>query len=86
VRGCASHKRSRDLGRTLPAADELGLDSTTVVCAGALDQACGAIGGENVAPGGFSENTGAARGDLVHPKDSAGADAIAVVACRARDR
>ena len=49
------------VGRILPAvADELGLDSTTVVCAGALDQACGAIGGGNVAPGGFSENTGAA--------------------------
>ena len=49
------------VGRILPAvADELGLDSTTVVCAGALDQACGAIGGGNIAPGGFSENTGAA--------------------------
>ena len=31
-----------------------------MVCAGALDQACGAIGGGNIAPGGFSENTGAA--------------------------
>jgi sugar (pentulose or hexulose) kinase len=41
-------------------ADELGLDRTTVVCAGALDQACGAIGGGTIAPGGFSENTGAA--------------------------
>ena len=49
------------VGRLLPAvADELGLEPTTVVCAGALDQACGAIGGGNVAPGGFSENTGAA--------------------------
>ncbi|RFU39814.1 hypothetical protein DZF91_20440 [Actinomadura logoneensis] len=49
------------IGRVLPAvAEELGLDPTTVVCAGALDQACGAIGGGNVAPGGFSENTGAA--------------------------
>jgi xylulokinase len=49
------------VGRILPAiAEELGLDRTTVVCAGALDQACGAIGGGNVAPGGFSENTGAA--------------------------
>lgn len=41
-------------------ADELGLDRATLVCAGALDQACGAIGGGTVAPGGFSENTGAA--------------------------
>ncbi len=41
-------------------AEELGLDTDTLVCAGALDQACGAIGGGNVAPGGFSENTGAA--------------------------
>jgi sugar (pentulose or hexulose) kinase len=41
-------------------ADELGLDTSTIVCAGALDQACGAIGGGNIAPGGFSENTGAA--------------------------
>jgi xylulokinase len=49
------------VGRVLPAvADELGLEPTTVVCAGALDQACGAIGGGNIAPGGFSENTGAA--------------------------
>lgn len=49
------------VGRVLPeVADELGLDRTTLVCAGALDQACGAIGGGNVAPGGFSENTGAA--------------------------
>ena len=47
-------------GPSLAVADELGLDSTTVVCAGALDQACGAISGGNVAPGGFSENTGAA--------------------------
>jgi xylulokinase len=41
-------------------ADELGLPADVLVCAGALDQACGAIGGGNVAPGGFSENTGAA--------------------------
>lgn len=41
-------------------AEELGLDATTMVCAGALDQACGAIGGGNIAAGGFSENTGAA--------------------------
>lgn len=41
-------------------ADDLGLDPTTLVCAGALDQACGAIGGGAIAAGGFSENTGAA--------------------------
>jgi sugar (pentulose or hexulose) kinase len=41
-------------------ADELGLDRATLVCAGALDQACGAIGGGAIAAGGFSENTGAA--------------------------
>ncbi|WP_051845283.1 xylulokinase [Streptomyces sp. NRRL S-813] len=49
------------VGRVLPQiADELGLDRSTLVCAGALDQACGAIGGGNTAPGEFSENTGAA--------------------------
>ncbi len=42
------------------AARELGLGDDVLVCAGALDQACGAIGGGNIAPGGFSENTGAA--------------------------
>jgi sugar (pentulose or hexulose) kinase len=41
-------------------AAELGLPVGTAVCAGALDQACGAIGAGNVASGGFSENTGAA--------------------------
>jgi sugar (pentulose or hexulose) kinase len=41
-------------------AAELGLDSSTVVCAGALDQACGAIGVGNVRPGILSENTGTA--------------------------
>ncbi|WP_030599501.1 xylulokinase [Streptomyces fulvoviolaceus] len=49
------------VGRVRPAvAKELGLDPTTMVCAGALDQACGAIGGGSIAAGGFSENTGAA--------------------------
>ena len=43
-----------------PVADELGLPRNVLVCTGALDQACGAIGAGNVAPGGFSENTGAA--------------------------
>lgn len=42
------------------AAEELGLTGTTLVCAGALDQACGAIGGGSIAVGDFSENTGAA--------------------------
>ena len=39
---------------------ELGLPPALNVCAGALDQACGAIGAGNIAPGHFSENTGAA--------------------------
>lgn len=42
------------------AAHELGLPAATLVCAGALDQACGAIGGGAITPGSFSENTGAA--------------------------
>jgi sugar (pentulose or hexulose) kinase len=41
-------------------AQELGLSSKTIACTGALDQACGAIGVGNIAPGIFSENTGAA--------------------------
>jgi xylulokinase len=41
-------------------AAELGLSANTVVCTGALDQACGAIGVGNIKPGIFSENTGAA--------------------------
>jgi sugar (pentulose or hexulose) kinase len=41
-------------------ADELGLAPETLVCTGALDQACGAIGVGNIQPGIFSENTGAA--------------------------
>jgi xylulokinase len=41
-------------------AAELGLSLKTVVCTGALDQACGAIGVGNIKPGIFSENTGAA--------------------------
>jgi xylulokinase len=49
------------VGRLLPVvAQELGLPTSTKVCTGALDQACGAIGVGNVAPGCFSENTGAA--------------------------
>jgi xylulokinase len=39
---------------------ELGLSPETIVCTGALDQACGAIGVGNIKPGIFSENTGAA--------------------------
>lgn len=42
------------------AADEFGLGSDTLICLGALDQACGAIGVGNVKPGIFSESTGAA--------------------------
>ncbi|MCI0519398.1 MAG: hypothetical protein L0Z70_03985, partial [Chloroflexi bacterium] len=41
-------------------AAELGLSPQTMVCTGALDQACGAIGVGNIKPGIFSENTGAA--------------------------
>jgi len=41
-------------------ASELGLSPDTLACSGALDQACGAIGVGNIAPGIFSENTGAA--------------------------
>ncbi|MFN8192686.1 MAG: FGGY family carbohydrate kinase [Nocardioidaceae bacterium] len=49
------------VGTLLPAvAAELGLPESVVVCAGALDQACGAIGAGAATPGSFSENTGAA--------------------------
>ena len=49
------------VGRLQPkVADELGLSPETIVCTGALDQACGAIGVGNIKPGIFSENTGAA--------------------------
>jgi sugar (pentulose or hexulose) kinase len=49
------------VGKLLPkVAEELGLSSQTIACTGALDQACGAIGVGNIAPGIFSENTGAA--------------------------
>lgn len=42
------------------AAEAFGLGPQTLVCLGALDQACGAIGVGNVRPGIFSESTGAA--------------------------
>ena len=49
------------VGEILPqVAQELGLSPNTVICTGALDQAAGAIGVGNIAPGVFSENTGAA--------------------------
>ena len=49
------------LGQLRPAvAEALGLSPHTIVCTGALDQACGAIGVGNIRPGIFSENTGAA--------------------------
>jgi xylulokinase len=49
------------VGPILPAiAKELGLSEKTVVCMGLLDQAAGAIGVGNVAPGVFSECTGSA--------------------------
>jgi sugar (pentulose or hexulose) kinase len=50
-----------EVGHLLDAvAKELGLSAETRVCTGALDQAAGAIGVGNIAPGIFSENTGAA--------------------------
>jgi sugar (pentulose or hexulose) kinase len=49
------------VGPLLPGvATELGLHPETLVATGALDQACGAIGVGNIAPGVISENTGAA--------------------------
>lgn len=42
------------------AAKRFGLSEKTLVCLGALDQACGALGVGNVRPGIFSESTGAA--------------------------
>lgn len=42
------------------AAEAFGLHPDTLICLGALDQACGAIGVGNVKPGIFSESTGAA--------------------------
>lgn len=45
---------------TAAAAADTGLSTSTQVCTGALDQACGAIGAGNITAGGFSENTGAA--------------------------
>ncbi len=45
---------------TPKAANEFGLSTHTLVCVGALDQACGALGVGNVRPGIFSESTGAA--------------------------
>lgn len=45
---------------TSAAAAEFGLSPDTLICLGALDQACGAIGVGNVRPGIFSESTGAA--------------------------
>lgn len=47
-------------GISARAAEEFGLSTETLVCLGALDQACGAIGVGNVRPGIFSESTGAA--------------------------
>lgn len=45
---------------TAEAAAAFGLGPDTLICLGALDQACGAIGVGNVRPGIFSESTGAA--------------------------
>lgn len=55
------HRPGSLIGKLTPqAAAEFGLSSETLVCLGALDQACGAIGVGNVRPGIFSESTGAA--------------------------
>ena len=43
-----------------PAARELRLSTNTIVCTGALDQACGTVGVGNIRPGVFTENIGAA--------------------------
>ena len=49
------------VGTLLPKiASELSLSPDTLVATGALDQACGAVGVGNIAPGIISENTGAA--------------------------
>ena len=55
------HESGEIAGSLLPdIAKELGLSANTIVATGALDQACGAIGVGNIAPGVISENTGAA--------------------------
>lgn len=55
------HQPGTPIGTIDPrAAEQFGLSSKTLVCLGALDQACGAIGVGNVRPGIFSESTGAA--------------------------
>ena len=55
------HESGEVVGRLCKdTAEELGLNPETLVCTGALDQACGAIGVGNIQPGIFSENTGAA--------------------------
>src|SRR5690606_4028473 len=55
------HHPGTPIGNVTPeAASEFGLSTDTLICLGALDQACGAIGVGNVKPGIFSESTGAA--------------------------
>lgn len=55
------HKPGSPIANLSPeAAEAFGLSTKTLVCLGALDQACGAIGVGNVRPGIFSESTGAA--------------------------
>jgi xylulokinase len=56
------------VGPLLPAvAAELGLRERTLVCTGALDPACGAIGVGNVRAGMLSENTGTPVALCAHP-------------------
>ena len=55
------HESGEPVGSLLPKiAAELRLSPETLVATGALDQACGAVGVGNIAPGIISENTGAA--------------------------
>lgn len=55
------HHPGTPVGNITPeGAKFFGLSEKTLVCLGALDQACGAIGVGNVRPGIFSESTGAA--------------------------
>lgn len=55
------HHPGTPIGNVTPeAASKFGLSTDTLICLGALDQACGAIGVGNVEPGIFSESTGAA--------------------------
>lgn len=56
-------KPGEEVGRLLPkAAAELGLSTRTMAVSGAMDQAIGALGAGNIAPGMVAESTGGALG------------------------